>query len=65
MTFEGFSPRQASAGIGLRHAHYSEFLKEKQPVAWLEVHAENFLNFNIEEYIENVFKKLYIILLRS
>ncbi len=46
MTFVGFSPRQASAGIGLRHAHYSEFLKEKQPVAWLEVHAENFLNFN-------------------
>lgn len=46
MTFVGFSPRQASAGIGLRHAHYSEFLREKQPVAWLEVHAENFLNFN-------------------
>ena len=26
MTFVGFAPRQASAGIGLRHAHYSEFL---------------------------------------
>jgi len=46
MTFVGISPRQASAGIGLRHAHYPEFLKEKQPVAWLEVHAENYLNFN-------------------
>lgn len=46
MTFVGFAPRQASAGIGLRHAHYSEFLKEKQRVLWLEVHAENFLNFD-------------------
>lgn len=46
MVFKGFAPRQASAGIGLRHAHYSDFLKEKKPVAWLEVHAENFLNFN-------------------
>jgi hypothetical protein len=35
-----------SAGIGLRHAHYEHFLKAKQPVAWLEVHAENFLNFH-------------------
>jgi hypothetical protein len=50
MTFPGFSPRQASAGIGLRKAHYSEFLNEKQPVAWLEVHAENFLNFNTPAY---------------
>lgn len=45
MIFTGFIPGQASAGIGLRRAHYSDFLKEKQPVAWLEVHAENFLNF--------------------
>jgi uncharacterized protein (UPF0276 family) len=46
MTFVGLSPRQASAGIGLRQDHSSEFLNEKQPVAWLEVHAENYLNFN-------------------
>ncbi|MBX9805044.1 MAG: DUF692 domain-containing protein [Alphaproteobacteria bacterium] len=46
MTFVGLPPRQASAGIGLRHAHYDQFTKEKQPVAWLEVHAENFLNFD-------------------
>jgi len=50
MIFSGFSPRQASAGIGLRRTHYSEFLKEKQPVAWLEVHAVNFLNFDTPAY---------------
>jgi uncharacterized protein (UPF0276 family) len=50
MIFTGFSPSQASAGIGLRRVHYSEFLKGKQPVAWLEVHAENFLNFDTPAY---------------
>lgn len=29
-------------GIGLRAAHYSDFLKEKPGVAWIEVHSENF-----------------------
>lgn len=46
MISTGLPPQIASAGIGLKRAHYSEFLKEKQPVAWLEVHAENFLNFD-------------------
>jgi len=50
MIFTGLPPSQASAGIGLRQAHYSEFLKEKQPVAWLEIHAENFLNFDTPAY---------------
>jgi uncharacterized protein len=50
MIFTGFSPRQASVGIGLRSAHYAEFMKQKQPIAWLEVHAENFLNFNTPAY---------------
>lgn len=50
MIFNGFSPRQASVGIGLRRAHYSDFLKEKQPIAWLEVHAENYLNFDTPAY---------------
>jgi uncharacterized protein (UPF0276 family) len=50
MVFTDFAPRLASAGIGLRQAHYSEFAKEKQPIAWLEVHAENFLNFHTPAY---------------
>ncbi|MCE3231626.1 MAG: hypothetical protein K0R52_1554 [Alphaproteobacteria bacterium] len=50
MLFTGSFPRQASAGIGLRRAHYSAFLEAKQPVAWLEVHAENFLNFETPAY---------------
>lgn len=45
MLFHGLSPHQASVGIGLRQPHYEQFLKEKQPVPWLEIHAENFLNF--------------------
>lgn len=50
MSFTGLSPRQASAGVGLRQPHYSDFLNEKQPIAWLEVHAENFLNFDTPAY---------------
>ncbi|MGS1058978.1 MNIO family bufferin maturase [Burkholderia glumae] len=30
-------------GIGLRHAHYRDFLDRKQPVDWVEVHTENYL----------------------
>jgi hypothetical protein len=33
----------AAAGIGLRHPHIPAFLQAPQPVAWLEVHSENFL----------------------
>lgn len=29
-------------GIGLRHLHYKQVLEEKPPVAWVEVHSENF-----------------------
>lgn len=50
MIIAGFSPQQASAGIGLRQAHYQDFLDGKKPVAWLEVHAENFLNFDTPAY---------------
>ncbi|MEK7917663.1 DUF692 domain-containing protein [Burkholderia contaminans] len=35
--------RDLGVGIGLRHAHYRDFLDEKQPVDWLEVHTENYL----------------------
>jgi len=31
-----------SAGIGLRAAHYREFLQQKPDVGWVEVHSENF-----------------------
>jgi uncharacterized protein (UPF0276 family) len=29
-------------GIGLRAAHYADFLEQRPAVAWLEVHSENF-----------------------
>lgn len=32
-----------AAGIGLRHPHFGDFLSERQPVSWVEVHSENFL----------------------
>ncbi|HZD25412.1 MAG TPA: DUF692 domain-containing protein [Alphaproteobacteria bacterium] len=39
----GSKPIPAVAGIGLRHLHVPEFLRIPQPVAWLEVHSENYL----------------------
>jgi uncharacterized protein (UPF0276 family) len=30
------------AGIGLRAAHYADFVAARQPVSWLEVHSENY-----------------------
>ncbi|MCP5159267.1 MAG: DUF692 domain-containing protein [Gammaproteobacteria bacterium] len=33
----------AQAGIGLRHPHLPAFLATPQPVAWLEIHSENYL----------------------
>jgi uncharacterized protein (UPF0276 family) len=37
----GSVPREA--GIGLRFPHYQAVLNERPPVAWLEVHTENYL----------------------
>lgn len=34
---------QALAGVGLRVAHYRDFLARRPPVGWLEVHTENYL----------------------
>jgi uncharacterized protein (UPF0276 family) len=34
----------AGAGVGLRVPHYRQFLEQRQPVGWLEVHTENFLS---------------------
>ncbi|MDN2705154.1 DUF692 family protein [Janthinobacterium sp. SUN100] len=34
---------QALAGVGLRAAHYRDFLARRPRVGWLEVHAENYL----------------------
>lgn len=35
-------PIPARAGIGLRAAHHQRVIEERPPVAWVEVHAENF-----------------------
>ncbi|MGF6758876.1 MNIO family bufferin maturase [Paraburkholderia sp. GAS42] len=32
----------AGIGIGLRHAHYADFLETVPPVDWIEVHSENY-----------------------
>lgn len=34
----------AQAGIGLRSAHYPDFLEQRPAVAWLEVHPENYFS---------------------
>ena len=36
-------PIPTSAGIGLRFPHHDPVLAEKPPVAWLEVHPENYM----------------------
>ncbi|MCY4239370.1 MAG: DUF692 domain-containing protein [Rhodospirillaceae bacterium] len=40
--FESY-PVPVAAGIGLRHIHFGEFLKDQPGVAWLEVHSENYV----------------------
>ncbi|MFD2261553.1 DUF692 domain-containing protein [Lacibacterium aquatile] len=36
-------PIPARAGIGLREPHMADFLAQKCPAAWVEVHSENYL----------------------
>lgn len=36
-------PLRARAGVGLRAAHYRDFLAHRPAVGWLEVHTENYL----------------------
>ncbi len=36
------SGRSLGAGVGLRAAHYREFLEQRPKVDWLEVHSENY-----------------------
>ena len=36
-------PLRARAGVGLRAAHYRDFLARRPAVGWLEVHTENYL----------------------
>jgi uncharacterized protein (UPF0276 family) len=35
-------PPPAAAGIGLRAPHHRDFLEQRPPVPWVEVHSENF-----------------------
>lgn len=37
------SDRQTGFGLGLRSAHYADFLRERQAVDWLEIITDNFL----------------------
>jgi hypothetical protein len=37
------APIPARAGIGLRHPHLREILETRPPLAWLEVHSENYM----------------------
>lgn len=39
-----FSALPPSAGIGLRPPHHAQVLAERPPVAWWEVHSENFFS---------------------
>ena len=42
-TGQASAPIPASAGIGLRFPHHRAVLDEKPPVAWFEVHPENYM----------------------
>jgi uncharacterized protein (UPF0276 family) len=37
------APIPAQAGVGLRFPHHAQVLAERPPIAWLEVHPENYL----------------------
>jgi hypothetical protein len=41
----GRAPILVRAGVGLRFPHHRRFLEERPPVAWLEVHPENYLGW--------------------
>ena len=43
MRFPG-RPIPARAGIGLRSAHHEDVIARRPPVAWLEVHSENYFH---------------------
>ena len=43
MRFPG-GPIPARAGIGLRSAHHEDVIARRPPVAWLEVHTENYFH---------------------
>ncbi|WP_109481292.1 DUF692 domain-containing protein [Paraburkholderia sp. C35] len=36
------TPRPSGVGVGLRHAHYADFLASTPAVDWIEVHSENY-----------------------
>jgi uncharacterized protein (UPF0276 family) len=40
---DGARELPARAGIGLRAPHVADVLAERPPIAWLEVHAENYM----------------------
>lgn len=35
-------------GVGLRSLHYRDFLQQRQPVDWLEVHSENYFGAGVD-----------------
>ncbi len=41
---EGVGPVPDAAGIGLRFPHHAAFLEARPPIAWVEVHSENYLS---------------------
>jgi uncharacterized protein (UPF0276 family) len=44
MTMHDIQPPALGFGIGLRAPHYREFLSQRPPADWLEVHSENYLD---------------------
>jgi uncharacterized protein len=34
-------------GVGLRHPHYHQVIKERPPIGWFEVHSENFFQAHV------------------
>jgi uncharacterized protein (UPF0276 family) len=50
INFAHSSLAQATAGISLLEAHHTSFLTEKQPVAWVEILAEDFLNPHVPAF---------------
>jgi uncharacterized protein len=58
-------PVPREAGIGLRFPHYQAILDERPPLAWLEVHTENYLGGGTPPFYLDTIRRDYPIALHG
>ncbi len=50
---------QASAGLGLRHAFYRDFIEQRPAIDWLEIHPENYFGGGAHRHFLREIRKNY------